>query len=186
MVTRPEEQLKELQLRLDRLEDLIQALIQRTHALEKWVFRSTELQNSTAVKYTPEVPITRIEQAGAPEPRPVSAERGEQASLDGAAKESQTSAAPRQESLESTIGGNVLNKIGMVAILLGMSYFLKYAIENQWIGETARVVIGILAGLGFLIWGEALHRRKYHGYSITVLGGGIGILYFSIFAAFNF
>ena len=98
----------------------------------------------------------------------------------------QTSTYPNHESLESTIGGNVLNKIGMVAILLGMSYFLKYAIENQWIGEAGRVIIGILAGLSFLGWGEALHRRKYRGYSITVLGGGIAILYFSIFAAFNF
>ena len=186
MANRPEEQLKELQLRLDRLEDLIQALIQRTHALEKWAFRSTELQSSTGVIPTPEAPPIKFEEGGVHELHPATAGRREPPRAGDAHQIASAAASLQQESLESTIGGNVLNKIGMVAILLGMSYFLKYAIENQWIGETGRVIIGILAGLGFLGWGEVLHRRRYRGYSITVLGGGIAILYFSIFAAFNF
>jgi len=186
MTNRPEDQLKLLQQRLDRLEDLIQALIQRTHALEKWAFPSSELRSSTGILDTPQVPLPRIEDAGAQEPHPASAGLGAhpQSSEDRGA--THASAASQQESLESTIGGNVLNKIGMVAILLGMSYFLKYAIENHWIGEAGRVIIGILTGLGFLGWGEVLQRRRYRGYSITVQGGGIAILYFSIFAAFNF
>jgi uncharacterized membrane protein len=90
------------------------------------------------------------------------------------------------ESLESRIGGNWLNKIGMVAVVLGVVYFLKYAIDNRWIGEMGRVMLGLLAGVGFLSGGEALHRRNYPGYGLTLRGGGIAILYFSIFAAFNF
>lgn len=74
----------------------------------------------------------------------------------------------------------------MVAIILGMAYFLKYAIDNEWIGEMGRVILGILTGVGFLVWGEILQRKSYRGYSVTVLGGGIAILYFSIFAAFSF
>ena len=186
MANHPEDQLKLLQQRLDRLEDLIQALIQRTHALEKWAFPSSELRSSTGILHTPQVPLPKVEDAGAQELRPASAGREVPQQFSEGRVTTDASAASQQESLESTIGGNVLNKIGMVAILLGMSYFLKYAIENQWIGETGRVIIGILAGLGFLGWGEVLQRRNYRGYSITVQGGGIAILYFSIFAAFNF
>src|SRR5262249_3109931 len=92
----------------------------------------------------------------------------------------------REESLESKIGGNVLNKVGMAAIILGMAYFLKYAIDNDWIGEAGRVMIGVLAGLAFVSWGEFLHRKEMRGYAVTLLGGGTAILYFSIFAAFSF
>lgn len=90
------------------------------------------------------------------------------------------------ESLESRIGGNWLNKIGMVAVVLGVIYFLKYAIDNRWIGEMGRVMLGLLAGVGFLSGGESLQRRNYFGYGLTLCGGGIAILYFSIFATFNF
>ncbi len=36
--------------------------------------------------------------------------------------------------LEKKIGQYWLNRIGIVAILVGVSYFLKYAFENNWIG----------------------------------------------------
>ena len=74
----------------------------------------------------------------------------------------------------------------MAAIILGMAYFLKYAIDNEWIGEAGRVMVGVLTGLGFVAWGESLHRKEMRGYAVTILGGGVAILYFSIFAAFSF
>ena len=36
--------------------------------------------------------------------------------------------------LESKIGGHWLNRIGILALLIGASYFLKYAFDNEWIG----------------------------------------------------
>ena len=41
-------------------------------------------------------------------------------------------------SLEKRIGQYWLNRIGIVAILIGVSYFLKYAFENNWIGPAGR------------------------------------------------
>jgi uncharacterized membrane protein len=52
--------------------------------------------------------------------------------------------------------------------------------------ETGRVMVGVLTGLGFVAWGESLHRKEMCGYAVTILGGGVAILYFSIFAAFSF
>jgi uncharacterized membrane protein len=87
--------------------------------------------------------------------------------------------------LEARIGGNWFNRIGIIAVALGMAFFLKYAIDNQWITPWGRVIIGILVGLGFLAGGERL-RRRYASYAYGLTGGGILILYSSFFAAYRF
>ena len=51
-----------------------------------------------------------------------------------------------QPDLESQIGGHWLNRVGILAVLIGVSYFLKYAFESQWVGPAGRVVIGLMAG----------------------------------------
>ncbi len=90
-------------------------------------------------------------------------------------------AAERGE-LEAKIGGKWLNRIGILAVIIGMGFFIKYAFDNDWIGETGRVVLGIIIGLALIGWGEYL-KKKYKVYSQGVVGGGIAILYISIFAA---
>lgn len=90
------------------------------------------------------------------------------------------------QSLEERIGGNWLLWVGIVAIVLGTVYFLKLAFDNQWIGPHGRIAIGFAFGMGFIYWGELLQSRKYPIYGQTVTGGGIAILYLSIYAALNF
>lgn len=87
--------------------------------------------------------------------------------------------------LEARIGGNWFNRIGIIAVALGVGFFLKYAFDNQWIGPWGRVMIGIAIGLGFLIAGERL-RPRYHNYAYGLTGGGILILYLSFFGAYRF
>jgi uncharacterized membrane protein len=60
----------------------------------------------------------------------------------------------QEPALESQIGANWLNRIGIVAVLIGVSYFLKYAFDNSWIGPAGRVVIGLAGGLGIVYWSE--------------------------------
>lgn len=91
----------------------------------------------------------------------------------------------KEDNLEESIGGKWFAKIGITAIVLGVSFFLKYAFDNNWIGETGRVSIGILAGLALLGLGEKT-IRKYAVYGRIITGGGIAILYLSVFAAFDF
>jgi len=93
--------------------------------------------------------------------------------------------AKSRDNLEARIGGNWFNRIGIIAVALGMAFFLKYAIDNQWITPWGRVIIGILVGLGFLAGGERL-RRRYASYAYGLTGGGILILYSSFFAAYRF
>src|SRR3989344_1516756 len=88
------------------------------------------------------------------------------------------------ESFEEKVGGKWLAKIGIVALVLGVSFFLKYAFDNNLIGETGRVILGIIGGIALLGLGEFL-RKKYFVYSQVISGGGIAILYLSVYAAYN-
>jgi hypothetical protein len=44
-------------------------------------------------------------------------------------------------------------------------------IENRWIGEMGRVILGVLTGLGLLLCGEALQRKQYRAYGTTIAAG---------------
>jgi uncharacterized membrane protein len=87
-------------------------------------------------------------------------------------------------SLESRIGSQWFNRIGILAVLISMAWFLKLAIDNHWIGPLGRVLIGLVAGRR-LSPGRAIHRRGYAGFSYSLNAVGSGILYLSLWAAFS-
>lgn len=95
------------------------------------------------------------------------------------------SVSKEESDLEGNIGGKWFARIGITALVLGVSFLLKYAFDNNWIGETGRVIIGIIIGLGLLALGEK-YIRKYFAYGQIITGGGIAILYLSVYAAFDF
>lgn len=90
-------------------------------------------------------------------------------------------------SLESAIGTKWLGRVGMVAIIFGIAFFLKYSFDNRLIGETGRIILGIFWGICFIGTGEYFQRKKnWNIYGQILTGGGLAILYFSIYAAFAF
>jgi uncharacterized membrane protein len=94
------------------------------------------------------------------------------------------SAAPEAD-LESRIGSHWLNRIGISAVLIGVSYFLKFAFDNNWIGPAGRVSIGLLAGIAVIVWSESFRRRDYKIFSYSLKAVGVGVLYLSLWAAFQ-
>jgi uncharacterized membrane protein len=97
-----------------------------------------------------------------------------------------TSSPRTKGSLESRIGGQWLNRIGIVAVLVGLSYFLKLAIENDWIGPAKRVAIGIVAGVALILWSERFRTRGFVAFAYSMKAIGTGALYLSLWAAFQF
>ncbi|HWX55796.1 MAG TPA: DUF2339 domain-containing protein [Verrucomicrobiae bacterium] len=96
-------------------------------------------------------------------------------------------APPRDSSdLEGKIGKVWLNRIGIVAILFGAAYFLKYAFDKDWIHPNARVAIGMIAGIGIVIWSDVFRRKNYAAFSYSLKAVGIGIMYLSLWAAAQF
>jgi len=86
--------------------------------------------------------------------------------------------------LEKFIGENLLSKIGIAVLVLGISFFVKYAIDQNWIKEAGRVIIGLIAG-GILIGIAHRIRNSYRSFSSVLMGGGLTVFYFTIAFAFH-
>jgi len=86
--------------------------------------------------------------------------------------------------LEKFIGENLINKIGIVITVIGIIFSVKYAIDNDYINEYGRVLIGIGAG-GLLIGVAHKLRLNYNAFSSVLVGGGLATLYFTIGLAFQ-
>jgi uncharacterized membrane protein len=99
-----------------------------------------------------------------------------------------SSAAPKpaaDRSLETRIGSQWFNRIGILAVLIGMAWFLKLAIDNHWVGPLGRVLIGLVAGAGLIAWSEWFSSRGYRAFSYSLKAVGSGVLYLSLWAAFS-
>ena len=86
--------------------------------------------------------------------------------------------------LEQRIGARWTTWIGVIAILFGIGFFLKWSFENDLLGPGARVVLGLAAGVGLLSSGLVLQRRRDLGHlSAARAGLGLGVLYLALFGA---
>jgi predicted membrane protein DUF2339 len=93
---------------------------------------------------------------------------------------------PPDQALETNIGLTLVNRIGVVTLVLGIAFFFKWAVDNQWIGPAGRVILGVIAGLVTLGVADMLWRK---GQRIFAQGGtavGFGILYLAVYAAFEY
>ena len=85
---------------------------------------------------------------------------------------------------EKFIGENLANKIGIAVLVLGISFFVKFAIDQDWINEVGRVIIGLACG-GILISLAHYTRNAYRSFSSVLVGGGLSVFYFTIAFAFH-
>lgn len=86
--------------------------------------------------------------------------------------------------LMSFLKQNVLSVIGIFTLVLGIGYFVKYAIDRNWIGESGRVAIGFVTGLALIGLGHWL-RKNYTIFSSIITGGGISVFYLTVTIAFR-
>ncbi|MDD3190774.1 MAG: DUF2339 domain-containing protein [Candidatus Pacebacteria bacterium] len=91
----------------------------------------------------------------------------------------------KEEGFEAEIGLKWLGRIGIFALVLGVAFFLKYAFENDWIGESGRVAIGLFFGIVLIYLGDHF-RTKFREYAATLTGGGIAVLYLSVYSSFAY
>jgi len=135
-------------------------------------------------------PPTSADSVQVPEPAPVyrTEETAPPYAIPGAAPLFAASHAPTshdERTLESRIGSQWFNRIGILAVLVAAAWFLKYAIDNQWIGPTGRVLIGLAAGAGLIAWSERFRAKGYQVFSYSLKAIGSGVLYLSLWAAFS-
>ncbi len=187
-----EQQIRELNERLKYQEQVLYQQIARIYALEKRLGIVPERKPEAAPEPMP-APAMPPPPPPAPSLAPPPEPARTQAEAPPDAPYTPSPAVPSNafswfslegKDLESLIGGNWFSRIGILCIILSTGFFLKYAFENELIGPTGRVMIGVLLGVGFVIGGERLRTQGYRYYAHGLLGGGIAILYLSIFAAF--
>jgi uncharacterized membrane protein len=92
---------------------------------------------------------------------------------------------PDTVSLETRIGSQWFNRLGILALLIGVAWFLKMAFDNHWIGALGRVLIGLLAGAALIGWSERFRSRGFAAFSYSLKAVGSGSLYLSLWAAFS-
>ncbi len=91
-----------------------------------------------------------------------------------------------REEWEALIGGKLLNRIGALALVIGVGFFLKYAFDNNWLSETVRVLIGAVAGFLLLAGASRSRTRGLMIFAQGLVGAGIAVLYLSVYASFNY
>jgi uncharacterized membrane protein len=88
-------------------------------------------------------------------------------------------------SLENRVGSQYFGRIGIVALLIGAFLFLKWAIDNHWIGPIGRIAAGLIAGAAIVVWSERFRRHGFSAFSYSLKAVGSGVLYLSLWAAFQ-
>lgn len=79
-------------------------------------------------------------------------------------------------------GGNLLVKVGVIVLFFGVAFLLRYAAEHSRLPIELRLTGAALGAIALLAIGWRLRcRRKV--YALVLQGGGIGILYLTVFAA---
>src|SRR5688572_5634719 len=81
------------------------------------------------------------------------------------------------------LGGNTLVRVGIVVLFFGVAFLLKYAAERDLVPIELRLTGVAMGGIALLVVGWVL-RLKRPGYALMLQGGGVGVLYLTVFAAF--
>jgi uncharacterized membrane protein len=87
---------------------------------------------------------------------------------------------------EAVVAGRWLNYVGILALLFAVTFFLKYAFDNNWVGPRGRVGIGLLAGSALYPWSHHLLARGYKYFSEGIAGLGAAVLYLSLWAGWHY
>lgn len=92
---------------------------------------------------------------------------------------------PKRRNFEKIVGENLLGKIGILALVIGMGFFVKYAIDNNWLNETGRTVLGLMVGCGLWVIAWFL-RDRYRSFASVLSGGGFAVCFVTVATAYNF
>lgn len=81
--------------------------------------------------------------------------------------------------------GNVVTKIGVIVLFFGIAFLLKYAAQRDLVPIEFRLVGVFIGGMVLLGVGWRLRERR-RLYGLILQGGGVGVLYLTVYAAARF
>ena len=85
-------------------------------------------------------------------------------------------------SVEYAAATTWLMRTGVIVLLCGIGFFLKYSIENNLISPTVRIILTFITGMGMFLAGTYGIRKRFHTLAIGILAAGVVTLYMGSFA----
>lgn len=85
---------------------------------------------------------------------------------------------------EKFFGEKFVIYAGITMVVLGIAFFVRLAIANNWINNVGRVAIGYICG-GLLLFIAHYFRNKLRTFSSVLVGGGMAVMYFTTAIAFH-
>jgi uncharacterized membrane protein len=182
------------------LRNALRSLEQRVEALEQGVQRTVGVhaqpveRSATETVVAAPVSVAAVHTA---EPAGAAASVGAAAEAPPLAVAEQVAAAPAVQPPPAAaqaapgnfitlwlLGGNTLVRVGIVLLFFGVAFLLKYAAERDLVPIELRLAAVALGAAALLVVGWRLRERRA-GYAVILQGGGIGVLYLTVFAAFR-
>ncbi len=201
---------RDLSERLERMDRILKVVVERSRRIEEALAKGVSAPPVPPAETAPAASPPRsaaeigriLDRVAVPEPAataPVSAaepaaastdpvldslgRKGEQPGTAPVAPVPTRAPAAAPESLENFLGGRVFLVVGVVVAVLGLGWFLKVAVDRDWIGPGARVFLGAAAGIAALVAGDRMRARGLGLFGQGLMGGGLGALYVTVFFA---
>ena len=180
------EKINQLQTRLDKMVEYQDYFYREINQIrdELKTLKSPNQTGETIKTPIVDKPVPQYKPPTKPFPRP-SVEREKR--LESTVFESaETSPIPRRNSgIEEFVGRNLISLIGIIITILGVGIGAKYAIDNNYINPTTRILLGyafagVLLALAFWL------KSKYLNFSSVLLSGALAMVYFLTFFAYSF
>ena len=88
--------------------------------------------------------------------------------------------------LAEFLSRHVLSIAGIGAIFIAIPFFLKFVYETSKINPQVKIILGMVIGVALTMLGEHFYsKNRYHGIRAAVSSVGLGIMYLTIFSAYN-
>ncbi|MDG5789767.1 DUF2339 domain-containing protein, partial [Evansella sp. AB-P1] len=89
----------------------------------------------------------------------------------------------KENQIELKIGLNWINRLGILLIILGVGAAFRYSYAN-WFNDYFKGGGFFALGILMLLAGELFYRKDKRTFALGILGGGIAVLYGSIFFSY--
>ncbi len=172
----------DFEARVRALEAAVEELRQRLAARTDLAPPREEPAPAALLTPSPESPPAQVTQPAAPEPgtSPVAE------SITSAESPPPGAGTPEafQRFWQWLSGGNALVRVGVIVLFFGVAFLLKYAYEHTHLPVEARLSAIAIGAAAMLAIGWRL-RLRLPVYALAIQGGGVGVLYLTVFGAYR-
>lgn len=90
---------------------------------------------------------------------------------------------PQGVTWEFAFATNWLMRLGVLAFLFFLGFFVKYSLDHGFFSPELRVAMTLAGGAALVVGGVRLLGKRYHLLGLGLAGGGLAAFYFGVFAS---